>query len=157
MSLRETIKLTVAMAVAAAVAACSAPGNDYAAYADIPSGGWVYDKPLTFYPVHPDSLVSGHLVVGVRHDNTYPYRSLWLEVTTIDCGQPRRDTMDITLADRYGSWTGIGIGTSFQATDTIGRSILHASHTPVTVRHIMRADTLRGISQLGIFFLPAGG
>ena len=32
MSLRETIKLTVAMAVAAAVAACSAPGNDYAAY-----------------------------------------------------------------------------------------------------------------------------
>ena len=54
MSLRETIKLTVAMAVAAAVAACSAPGNDYAAYADIPSGGWVYDQPLTFYPVHPD-------------------------------------------------------------------------------------------------------
>ena len=39
MSLRETIKLTVAMAVAAAVAACSAPGNDYAAYADIPCGG----------------------------------------------------------------------------------------------------------------------
>ena len=93
-------------------------------------------------------------MVGVRHDNGFPFTSLWLETTVEDGGRPRTDTLEIRLADSFGSWTGRGIGASFQASDTVARSFSHRSGSRIGVRHIMRADTLRGVTQAGIFFVP---
>ena len=98
-----------------------------------------------WYRVNPHRLHLG--IIGLELGN---------EVRPSDV-QNIQQSLDMWNGIINSRFTRIGIGTSFQNTDTIGRSILHASHTPVTVRHIMRTDTLRGISQLGIFFLPGGG
>lgn len=134
--------------------ACSPPGNDYAEYVNLPSQGWKYGDTIFFTPVHYDSICRGRLVVGVRHRNDFPYTSLWLETTVEDDGHRVTDTMEIVLADSFGSWTGRGIGASFQKADTIAGTFRHVSGSRVAVRHIMRADTLRGITQAGIFFVP---
>lgn len=136
------------------VTGCAAPGNDYAGYVNIPEEGWKYGDTLKFTPVHPDSLCRGRLVVGVRHENSFPFTSLWLETTVEDNGRVKVDTLEISLADSFGSWTGRGIGASFQKTDTVAGNFLHRSGSPVGIRHIMRADTLHGVTQVGIFFVP---
>ena len=46
-----------------------------------------------------------------------------------------------------------GIGTSFQVTDTVN-DLVHASGTPVMVRHLMRSEMLEGVNQVGLFFVP---
>jgi gliding motility-associated lipoprotein GldH len=143
-----------AVLLMALTASCSAPSNDYAEYQNLPEEGWKYGDTLRFRPVHPDSICRGQLVVGIRHDNSFPFRSLWLETTLEDGGKRRIDTLEIPLADRFGSWTGRGIGASFQATDTLPGSFLHRSGTKIRIRHIMRDDTLVGVSQVGIFFVP---
>ena len=143
----------VVAAVLLSIAGCSSPGNSYAEYRNLPREGWKYGDSLAFTPVHPDSLCRGRIVVGVRHDNDFPYSTLWLETTVEEGDRRLTDTLEIHLADRFGSWRGRGIGASFQMTDTVGRSFVHRSGTKVMVRHIMRTDTLRGLSQVGIFFI----
>jgi gliding motility-associated lipoprotein GldH len=144
----------LAVLTMALCSSCSAPSNDYAEYINLPQEGWKYGDTLRFTPVHPDSICRGRLVVGIRHENDFPYTSLWLETTLEDGGKRRVDTLEIPLADDFGSWTGRGIGASFQATDTLPGSFLHRSGAKVKIRQIMRCDTLTGISQVGIFFVP---
>lgn len=145
----------VCMSMLMGLSGCDAPGNDYAEYANLPQQGWKYGDTLRFTPVHPDSLCRGRLVVGVRHESSFPYTSLWLETTVEDGTRRKVDTLEIPLADSFGSWTGRGIGASFQVADTVAGSFLHRSGSPVKVRHIMQADTLGGVTQVGIFFIPS--
>lgn len=141
--------------VAAAISSCGRPANDYSAYHNFPESQWRYGDTIRFIPTHPDSIARGRLAIGVRHSNDFEYSTLWLEVVTENpAGRRRVDTVSIPLADSYGRWVGQGIGASFQCTDTIATPILHQSGAPVKIRHIMRADTLAGITQLGLFFLP---
>jgi len=151
---RLTMAAVLSVVISPLLAGCSAPGNDYAAYVNLPEEGWKYGDTLLFTPVHPDSLCHGLLVIGIRHENSFPYTSLWLETTVSDNGRDKVDTLEIPLADSYGSWTGRGIGASFQVADTVAGSFLHASGSQVKIRHIMRTDTLRGVTQAGIFFVP---
>lgn len=141
------------LALTVCLAGCSGPGNGYAEYRNLPSEGWRYGDTLVFTPVHPDSLCRGRIVIGVRHGNDYPYSALWLETVTEEGGRRLTDTLEIRLADRFGSWQGRGIGASFQMADTVGRSFVHRSGSKVRVRHIMRTDTLNGLSQVGVFFI----
>ena len=66
----------------------------------------------------------------------------------------RPDTLNVILADMYGHWRGSGTGPSLQVVDTIATGIpLHLGQR-IQVRHIMRLDTIEGIEQVGITFLP---
>lgn len=145
--------LALAAAVAVTAGGCDYKSNDYSEYKRVPSYGWRYADSLKFTPVHHDSLCAGRLVVGVTHTDAYPFTDLWLEVIHTDGDALRHDTLQLPTVDRYGSWTGRGIGSVFQLTDTLRRS-LHPSGTEVSVRQIMRHDTLQGINQVGIFFVP---
>lgn len=141
---------------------CSGVRNDYSEYHRLPGCGWRYGDTLHFSPVHTDSLCKGFFVVAIRYDGDYPYRDLWLEVEvpatvtvadTIVGMSIRRDTVRMVLADRYGNYTGSGIGPTYQMADTLG-VVSHRSGSPVKVRHIMRTDTLAGVNQVGLFFVP---
>lgn len=127
--------------------------NLYSEYHRILPEGWRFGEEVFFTPVHSDSLCSGRFVVALRHDNSYPFTEIRLEVIHEDRGREVRDTVDIELAGSYGQWRGSGIGTSFQVSDTLGRTV-HASGTKVMIRHLMRTDTLRGVNQAGLFFVP---
>lgn len=145
--------LLLAAVMPALSVSCSSPGNDCSRYVTLPEEGWRYCEPALFAPEHPDSVARGTLAVAVRHDNSYPYRALWLELTYKDGDLMRRDTVCLHLADGYGRWLGRGIGTSFQLSDTVNHPFVHVSGDTISLRHIMRTDTLRGLNSIGIFFM----
>ncbi len=130
------------------LAGCGRPGNSTSAFVDIPPEGWRYGSALVLRLDHPDSIADGMLVVAFRHDAGYPYTNLVYEISS----SSMTDTVSLSLADRYGKWRGSGIGVSYQITDTVG-TIRHTAGEPIKIRHLMRCDTLPGISQAGVFFI----
>lgn len=133
--------------------ACAPGHNDYSDFRDINPAGWVYNDTLTFTPAIGDSIATGTLMVALRHSNDYAYRNLWVEIEYQDATNPRRDTLNIGLADIYGRWHGSGFGARYQLTDTVSRRATLTTGQPVKIRHIMRDDTLGGIDQVGIMFV----
>ena len=92
----------------------------------------------------------GRLVVAVRHNNAYSYRNLWLEVTFGNPPRMYRDTVNIELADSYGRWHGNGLGPSYQISVPVVRSVNLNDSSRVFIRHIMRVDTIPGITSVGL-------
>ena len=132
--------------------ACTPGHNDYSDFKNIDPKGWAYADSLNF-KVDIDSASTGNLSLALRHDNNYGYSNLWLEVShRIDSTTVDRDTLNITLADIYGRWNGKGIGTSFQIETIVSTDYQLAKDDSIQVRHIMRIDTLEGISQIGLLF-----
>ncbi|MCM1028975.1 MAG: gliding motility lipoprotein GldH [Pseudoflavonifractor sp.] len=125
--------------------------SGYSSFSDITGRGWAYSDTITFIT---DS-VGGQLTVAVRHSANYPYRNLWLEVTrpapTTDA--TIRDTINLELADRFGLWLGTGIGPTRQVEAKVADNVRLDSGNVITLRHIMRLDTLPGIEQAGIFVI----
>ncbi len=134
-------------------------GNSFSSFVRMPSAQWLYSSECVFTPDSlADSTAQGTLMLSLRHTASYPYSNIWIELA---CGDPsdsadfRRDTFDIVMADTFGRWCGSGMGTSFRLTDTLVRDFTLVRNRPLTVRHIMRADTIDGIEQVGIVFVPA--
>ncbi len=127
--------------------------NDYSEYRRVPSVGWRYADSVKFIPLHADSLCKGRFVVGITHDDSYRFTELCMEVTHFSGSSLRRDTLRMQVVDRFGTWTGSGIGSSFQLADTLPVGV-HPSGNMVVVRHIMRTDTLPGVNKVGLFFVP---
>lgn len=99
---------------------------------------------------------SGITRLTVRHTDSYPYRNLWLEVSQRLLAADStvsivRDTLNIEMCDIYGQWNGSGFGDSYQLTVSLPHPL---DTTTVNVRHIMRVDTIREITQLGIITSP---
>ena len=135
--------------------ACAPGQNDFCEFRELPADGWVYGDTLCFMPQFADSTTTAIPVIALRHNNAYPYSNLWLELSRMshDSTTLILDTVNVRLADIYGRWAGHGFGASYQFADTLrGVTPVRAGET-VTVRHIMRVDTLRDIEQLGILFV----
>ncbi len=144
----------LSLCVALMMVACSTDdrGSDFV---DLPQRGWAYGDTLQFTPLaHLDSAaapVRGRLSVAVQHSNDYEWSNLWLEVTTpVDSLHVYRDTVQLTLADPYGHWTGSGFGSSYQNEVAIPHAVTLDRDSRVSVRHIMRVDTLHQIFRVGI-------
>lgn len=133
------------------------PGTEgYSAYSTLPTEGWRYGDTVRLIIRVPDSIASGTLSVAVRHNNDYPYSEAMLEVTYPGGGdRVHRDTVAFPLSNSYGRWTGHGFGASYQMEVPLRHSVRLPDSATVMVRHVMRADTLRGIEQVGVFFNPA--
>ena len=148
------IPLILAAIATAVLAGCTASGHSD--FSSLGPDGWAYGDTLRFFGSDADSVaLDGSLAVAVRHTNGYPYSNLWLEITLPEADTVRVDTVDIRLADTFGRWYGTGIGVSYQRVDTIYPSITIAAGAPVTVRHIMRVDTVTDIEQVGLIITPA--
>lgn len=137
------------------VASCGRGERDYSRWVEVAVDGWAYGDTLRLIPadttlIDNDSLVNRRLTLGVVHSASYPYSNLWLEVTYPGNGHSYRDTVNLTLADVYGRWLGKGFGASYQMEVTLSPYTDIDLTRPVSVRHIMRLDTLRGIERLGI-------
>ena len=157
-SLAATVIATVA------VAACSVDGhrgngddNYFSAFHTFRDTNWDYADTLHFrVDTIRDSIShSGRFLVSVRHTHGYGYSNLWLELSTPLTDSTRRaDTLNLRLADDYGRWLGSGMGTSMMVIDTLpGRYDLRRG-SDITLRHIMRTDTLDAIEQVGVVFIP---
>lgn len=134
--------LTAAVIVtASALTACTHPGAGYSEYADIPAAGWAYGDTVSFTP---DSLAGAPLSIALRHNSSYPWRNLWLEVSD----SLHRDTVAIAMSDSFGKWHGTGLGGSFQI--AVAMPFAPTPGVRVNIRNIMRVDTLTGIMQVGL-------
>lgn len=130
---------------------CGTADMRFSEFADLPESGWVYGDTVDISTSHLDSVSVNRLSVAVRHNDDYLYRNLWLEVSYRDItGTQHRDTVNLTLADEYGRWKGKGIGATYQCEVSLPYVTNIPDSAQVSLRHIMRVDTLRGIEQVGI-------
>lgn len=147
---------TIMMAVACVATVASCGGDrEYSRWVNLSADGWAYGDSLTLVPADTsladnDSIVHRRLMLGLSHTNDYAYSNLWLEVTYSGDGCSYRDTVNIMLADVYGTWLGSGFGANYQHEVVLNPEADVDLTRPVVVRHIMRVDTLKGIDKIGV-------
>lgn len=115
--------------------------------------GWAYGDTVGFAVTSRDSVATGSIAIVIRHTNAYAYRNIWLELSYRAADSLPPDTFNIELADAYGRWHGKGLGLSYQHVDTLLRDVCVNGSMSIGIRHIMRADLLEGIEQLGVIFI----
>lgn len=128
-------------------------GQRYSFNEEIPPEGWSkYNKPVFSAEIN-DTLQSYNILFSIRNSHNYPYRNLFLFVTTTSpSGDFLKDTIEYQLADEKGNWYGRGLG------DIHNLSVPYKSNVlfPVTgeysfrIEHGMRTDLLKGIVDVGL-------
>lgn len=139
-----------------ALAACSS--REGSMFHNVGPKGWAYADTCEYRILeHAADTVQptvADVAIAIRHTNTYEYANIWLELTYSTGGKLRVDTFNIKLADDFGHWLGKGVGVGYQLVNTVLHNMPLDTVAPLTMRHIMRADTLEGIEQVGIIFKP---
>lgn len=144
----------LAAAALAVLAACS-PAPERGSFKSVGPDGWAYADTVR---LEPDSAFAAAgpcaIAADVRHTGAYAFSNIWLELTYTPSGaDTRRDTFDMRIADPLGRWLGKGVGVGNQKVDTLVRNVSLDHRMPVTLRHVMRDDTLPGIEQAGIIVI----
>lgn len=157
-------KLPIYALLLTAAASCGITGsrgngddNYFSSFHTFSDQKWIYTHPLEFtVDTLRDSVASdGVLLLSLRHTSGYEYRNLWLELAyPLNDSTLCRDTLNIELADDEGRWLGHGTGPSRQLADTVSHAFTLRRGQTLTLRHIMRMDTLPNIEQIGIVFFP---
>lgn len=137
---------------AAILSSCSPDDNVYSEFSQLPASGWAYNDTVLFTPATADTVSRGPLSIALRHNNSYEYSNIWVELTWHDGPDLRRDTLNIVLADHNGRWQGKGFGPSYQIEMPFDPRAVVTDSAPMAVRHIMRTDTLKGIEQIGLLY-----
>jgi gliding motility-associated lipoprotein GldH len=124
----------------------------YNKFQSIRNNAWGKQAEYYFKFEIKDQTVPYHVNIHLRNNDFYPYSNLWLLCREEQPdGTALKDTLEYTLADGFGKWTGNGVTlyqhvlplrTRYHFPDT-GAYILH-------IRHGMRDDTLRGIEHIGL-------
>lgn len=137
-------------------ASCFHDSNPYGTFRTFSDSRWMYGDTVRFLPDETaDSVMTGELLLMIRHSRDYRYSNIWLEVSTLmNDSTIARDTVNIHLADDFGRWYGKGLGTDFMVSDTLDRNFSLVRGRTISVRHIMRTDTLDAIEQIGLVFKP---
>ena len=125
-----------------------------AGFKAIAAKGWAYGESFEFTPEYADSVGYTGVAVAVRHNNDYPYSNIWLELTSPQPGTDamRIDTIDLEMADVYGHWYGRGAAMSYIIIDTLPGQYYYDRERPMSLRHIMRVDTVPDLTQVGVLF-----
>lgn len=118
--------------------------TSYHSYQPVHATGWDSNDTLSFILPQP---ISNHPTneyqIGIRHKDSYKFRDIWLTING--------DTIHIYLADSIGNWRGNGIGEMRLLTYPF--KLNHPekdSLNELRVTHIMEANPLKGIQDIGI-------
>ena len=127
----------------------------YHSYQSIPTTGWSKSDTLVY--TLPASIPAGtyEMTIGIRHQESYPYRNLWMNISTNvkDTSTYTTDTLQLFLADKTGNWNGNGPGGLYQFTKLYTPSFTIAQDSAsrnIRIVHIMTDNPLKGISDVGI-------
>ena len=134
--------LTSGLSLFILMASCQENTYHYS-YQPVCPTGWKNTDTLTYRlntPL-PENQAYG-FQIGIRHQDTYHYRDLWLTVN--------QDTVHLYLADSTGNWLGNGIGELRQAVFPISYSPQCDSIREIRITHIMQDNPLSGIHDIGI-------
>ncbi len=131
--------------------ACS-KGELYSDFKGIENATWDKNKSCDFVVEVTDTTRLYDVVLEIRNKNDYPFRNLWLfvQMKTPE-GNVRKDTLNCELADPEGKWYGRGLSLyvlNFPYEQKI--SFPRSGNYTYSIRQGMRADQLKGISDIGL-------
>lgn len=144
--------ISILLFVAAAVASCDT-GRIYEKNIAINKYVWESADRPSFQVEIVDTSVLYNLYVNVRHAEIYPYRNIWLLISTRfpDSTQASR-RIEIMLADEEGNWFGDGLGDIWDLRTMIQEHAFFAQPGTYvfSLEQNMRQDPLPGIMAVGL-------
>lgn len=159
---RAVIFLLVVVAMWAMLQRCDRIESvAYSKYKGVATTGWLSQETLLFDPFagadssnfFPNELYD--VVVSVRHNDSYPYDTLWLAMEQPLLEQNRFicDTVPVAFTNKLGMWRGDGQRNIFIVADTIARGIHINPGWQLAIGHAMSHDTIPGINDIGVIIL----
>lgn len=128
-------------------------GEIYSSFVSLQEANWDKNQ-MAVFDIRIDNVEDSYDTnVVIRNNNDYSFQNLWL---FIDCkspnGQITKDSLNIELADVYGKWHGKGINV-FEYVYSYKEGVNLYPDTGVyvySIRQGMRAESLKGISDIGM-------
>lgn len=114
--------------------------------------GWFKDDVKTFSFEINDTTSRYNMYINVRNSNEYMYQNLYLFIEMISPSDKFfMDTVELTIADNKGKWTGSGIGNIWQSQKSLLEKVKLTESGVYKIKtvHGMRNDTLPGITEIG--------
>lgn len=141
-----------------ALSACADKNYVFDQNIEIPNARWIVSERAVLKVDITDTINQHNFYINVRNTEEYPYRNLYVFVTTIFPNEKTsRDTVGIVLADATGRWLGSGSGflnSSQHLTNTImyqyNKRFPVAGEYVFEIEQAMREDTLVGIQNIGL-------
>jgi len=119
----------------------------------LPNESWNMNNTLVYKFEISDSLQYYNFFIDVRNTTNYPYQNLYLFFTTqFPNGELFTDTLNGTISDAYGRWSGRGTG-RIRENRFVLKSKVRFQQKGVYVfsaQQAMRDSVLKGISDFGI-------
>lgn len=99
-----------------------------------------------------DTITPHNLFVNIRNAGEYPFRNIYLFITTSSKGIVVRDTFEAVLADEKGKWSGSGLGDLWDNQLVYKKNIRfpHAGNYTFEYEHGMRTENLPFIVDVGL-------
>lgn len=124
----------------------------YSKYQNFHENEWFVKDKAVFDIDIKDTVSLNNISLMVRHADAYPYRNLFLFVTTkYPDGKTLTDTMEVVLADEKGKWQGSGAGDIFDFKVPIKKNVRFplAGKYQFSFEQGMRVDPLPLIMDFG--------
>ncbi len=150
--IRKTTRILILLIAAAVTASC---GRNVVFTDSLPVPGriWTLENSATFSFSVDDTVNSNNIDFILRTGSAYPYRNIWLFVTTTaPGGNSITDTLMYDLADEKGNWYGKGFGDINELKLPYRQNVFFpASGTyQVNISHGMRNAGLEGVYDIGL-------
>jgi gliding motility-associated lipoprotein GldH len=144
-----------AFLIVAFLVSCNAPHlNVFEKNVPIEGGAWAYEVQPTVRFEVSDTTASYNVSVVCRHTDGYPYKNLWVFISTLQPGDTvqRKERFELTLQDNTGRWYGTGMDDIWEQRIPLYSS-LHFSKTgtyTVVFQQDMRDNALKGVLDIGL-------
>lgn len=125
----------------------------YHSFQSLPTDGWQRSDTLFFNATVADSATRYRISVEVRNRSNYPYQNLPVLLChdNPEGTDPKKDTLELKLADSAGIWLGDGWGGLFQSTFPAGSiPIEKPGEYHFKIIHLLPDEVLPGINDIGI-------
>ncbi len=119
----------------------------------MPDETWKLMNILSFKVPIDDTLTSNSVIFTIRNGSSYPFRNIFLFVTTTSPdGKRITDTLQYNLADEKGKWYGRGFGDIHELNLPYKSNVFFPKKGiyEFKVQHGMRVENLKGVYDFGL-------
>jgi gliding motility-associated lipoprotein GldH len=131
------------------------PGPYFQKEESIPQNAWTYNFKPSFTFDITDTAAAYQPYFVIRHTQAYPYCNVWvwLYVTTPGDSIPKKERINVVLAESSGKWLGRGMGEIYEQRMRIKFSdsvkFNHKGTYQVTMEQNMRINPLPDVLHIG--------
>ncbi|MBI5217980.1 MAG: gliding motility lipoprotein GldH [Bacteroidia bacterium] len=119
---------------------------------EIPDGVWDRSNKIKFSVQINDTVNAHNIYANLRNSGEYPYRNIYLFITTSSKGVTAKDTLECMLADEKGKWYGSGLGDIFDYRVLYKKNVKfpHSGIFTFEFEQAMRMEKLPHIADIGL-------